>query len=67
MNGNDGHVAPASQPRGADLRAREPKAIHRALRVLEAVAEIGPGATGPGSWPELRVEAGGILVRASRS
>ncbi|MEU9245319.1 helix-turn-helix domain-containing protein [Streptomyces sp. NPDC048385] len=34
-----------SPPRTADLRAREPKAIHRALRVLEAVAEIGPGAT----------------------
>lgn len=45
MNGNDSQVAPASQPRGTDLRAREPKAIHRALRVLEAVAEIGPGAT----------------------
>ena len=45
MSANDGRVAPAPQRRGTDLRAREPKAIHRALRVLEAVAEIGPGAT----------------------
>ena len=35
----------ARPARTADLRAREPKAIHRALRVLEAVAELGPGAT----------------------
>jgi DNA-binding IclR family transcriptional regulator len=33
---------PDPQPR---IAAREPKAIHRALRVLEAVAGIGPGAT----------------------
>lgn len=35
---------PPSAP-SAGLHAREPKAIHRALRVLEAVAELGPGAT----------------------
>lgn len=32
-------------PRTPALHAREPKAIHRALRVLEAVAELGPGAS----------------------
>lgn len=45
MSGNGAPAANAPPPRMADLRAREPKAIHRALRVLEAAAEIGPGAT----------------------
>lgn len=45
MSDNGGRAAPAAQPRPPDLRAREPKAIQRAFRVLEAAAEIGPGAT----------------------
>lgn len=40
-----GPQRPDATPRVADLHAREPKAIQRALRVLEAVASIGPGAT----------------------
>lgn len=34
-----------SDPSGPDLSARQPKAIQTALRVLEAVAQIGAGAT----------------------
>lgn len=36
---------PGATSRVHDLHAREPKAIQRALRVLEAVASLGPGAT----------------------
>lgn len=43
MTTDPGRSHPSDMP--PRITAREPKAIHRALRVLEAVAGIGPGAT----------------------